>query len=79
MTLADGMLWGGFTLFILAMLALDLFVFHRKPHEIKFKEALMWSGVWIGLALLFNAASACWQGTGASIPYRIPDRKITER
>jgi tellurite resistance protein TerC len=36
------------------MLALDLGVFHRKTHEVKFKEALTWSGVWISLALLFN-------------------------
>ncbi|WNG16912.1 TerC family protein [Cystobacter fuscus] len=47
-------LWGGFILFVLAMLALDLGVFHRKTHEVKFKEALTWSGVWISLALLFN-------------------------
>jgi tellurite resistance protein TerC len=47
-------LWGGFILFVLAMLALDLGVFHRKTHEVKFKEALAWSGVWISLALLFN-------------------------
>ncbi|MET0403748.1 MAG: TerC family protein [Cystobacter sp.] len=47
-------LWGGFILFVLAMLALDLGVFHRKTHEVKFKEALAWSGVWISLALVFN-------------------------
>ncbi len=47
-------LWGGFILFVLLMLALDLGVFHRKTHEVKFKEALTWSGVWISLALVFN-------------------------
>ncbi len=36
------------------MLALDLGVFHRKAHEVKFREALGWSVVWISLALLFN-------------------------
>lgn len=46
--------WIGFNLFVLAMLALDLGVFHRKAHEVKFKEAATWSLVWIGLALLFN-------------------------
>jgi tellurite resistance protein TerC len=46
--------WIGFALFVLAMLALDLGVFHRKSHEIKIKEAMIWSGVWIALALLFN-------------------------
>lgn len=46
--------WIGFNLFVLAMLALDLGVFHRKAHEVKMKEALTWSAVWIGMALLFN-------------------------
>ena len=48
------LLWGGFTLFIVAMLALDLGVFQRKPHVISMREALVWFGVWTGLALLFN-------------------------
>ncbi|HWQ92658.1 MAG TPA: TerC/Alx family metal homeostasis membrane protein [Clostridia bacterium] len=47
-------LWGGFTLFVLAMLALDLGVLQRRPHVISTKEALMWFGFWTGLALLFN-------------------------
>lgn len=48
-------LWLGFNLFVLMMLALDLGVFHRKTHEVKVKEALIWSAVWISLALVFNA------------------------
>ncbi|MBN1205313.1 MAG: TerC family protein [Myxococcaceae bacterium] len=48
-------LWGGFIAFVLGMLALDLGVFHRHSHVVKFKEALTWSAVWVGLALLFNA------------------------
>jgi tellurite resistance protein TerC len=48
-------LWGGFTLFVLAMLALDLGVFQRRPHVITTKEAMAWFGFWIGLALVFNA------------------------
>lgn len=47
--------WVTFNLFVLAMLALDLGVFHRKAHEVKMKEALGWSAVWIALALAFNA------------------------
>ena len=43
-----------FNLFILAMLALDLGVFHRKAHEVRIKEAAIWSGVWVALSLLFN-------------------------
>lgn len=47
-------LWVGFNLFVLAMLALDLGVFHRKAHSVSVREAATWSVVWISLALLFN-------------------------
>jgi len=47
-------LWAGFNLFVLAMLALDLGVFHRKSHTVTVKEALVWTGVWVTLALIFN-------------------------
>lgn len=47
-------IWGAFLAFVLGMLALDLGVFHRHAHVVKIKEALVWSAVWIGLALLFN-------------------------
>jgi tellurite resistance protein TerC len=43
-----------FTGFVLALLALDLGVFHRKAHEVSFKEAGAWTAVWISLALVFN-------------------------
>lgn len=48
-------LWVGFNLFVLALLALDLGVFHRKSHTVSAKEALTWSIVWITLSLAFNA------------------------
>ncbi len=47
-------IYAGFTLFVMAMLALDLGVFHRTAHEVSFKEAATWSVVWVSLALLFN-------------------------
>ena len=47
--------WLAFNAFILLMLALDLGVFHRRAHEVTFREAATWSAVWIGLALAFNA------------------------
>ncbi|HEX3126701.1 MAG TPA: TerC family protein [Thermoanaerobaculia bacterium] len=47
-------LWVGFNAFILAMLALDLGVFHRKAHEVSVREATVWSAVWIALAMIFN-------------------------
>lgn len=44
----------GFSAFVLLLLSLDLGVFHRKAHEVSFKESAIWSGVWISLALIFN-------------------------
>jgi len=49
-----GWLYALFTLFVLTLLALDLGVFHRRPHEVSLREAAIWSAVWIALALLFN-------------------------
>lgn len=43
-----------FSAFVLGMLALDLGVFHRKAHEVTFKESSLWTVAWIGLAALFN-------------------------
>ncbi len=48
------MFWIGFHLFIFFMLALDLGVFNKRAHKIEVREALIWSGVWISLALVFN-------------------------
>ena len=48
-------LWIAFNVFVLAMLAIDLGVFHRKAHAVSGREALIWSVVWISLSLVFNA------------------------
>jgi len=48
------MVWTGFLVFMLAMVMLDLGVFHRKAHVFSIQEALAWTGVWIVLALAFN-------------------------
>jgi tellurite resistance protein TerC len=45
--------WVGFCIFILVMLAIDLGLFNRKPHEISYRNAAVWSVVWVALALLF--------------------------
>jgi tellurite resistance protein TerC len=50
--------WAGFIAAILIFLALDLGVFHRRARVVKFKEALLWTGVWFGFALLFAALFA---------------------
>lgn len=51
--MTDVIWWVGFNIFIVAALALDLGVFQRRSHAINTREALLRSGVWIGLALLF--------------------------
>jgi len=63
------LIWIGFGLFVLAMLALDLGVFHRKSHTVGMKEALTWSGVWIALALLFNAGIWHWRGGDKALEF----------
>jgi tellurite resistance protein TerC len=57
-------LWVGFNAFILAMLALDLGVFHRRSHVVTVREALTWTGVWVALALVFNAG--LWHFAGGA-------------
>ncbi|MCE1228724.1 MAG: TerC family protein [Firmicutes bacterium] len=54
--------WIGFHLFVFGMLALDLGVFNRKVHAPSFREAAIWSAVWIGLALIFNGVVFHWMG-----------------
>ncbi len=52
--LLDLLPWVLFLVFILGMLALDLGVFHKNAHVVERREALAWSAVWIGLAIVFN-------------------------
>ena len=46
--------FAAFVIFIIFMLALDLGVFHKKDHEIKIREAAIWTAVWVTLAMLFG-------------------------
>jgi len=62
-------LWFGFVAFVLAMLALDLGVFHKKDHEVSVKEALTWTAVWVSLALLFNAGIHFWFGSERALEF----------
>jgi len=50
------LIWAGFLALILVILMLDLGVFHRRAHVIGIGEALVWSAVWIAVALAFNVA-----------------------
>ena len=65
----DGFVWACFLGFVLVMLALDLGVFHRKSHEVKIKEALIWSAVWISLALLFNYGIYVFMGKEKAVEF----------
>jgi tellurite resistance protein TerC len=56
--------WIAFLILVAGMLALDLGVFNKKDHEIGVGEALRWTGVWIGISLLFNLALYFLYGKG---------------
>ena len=62
-------LWVAFNAFVLAMLALDLFVFHRDAHEVRTREAAAWSALWIALALIFGAGVWMFMGRAAGLEY----------
>ena len=62
-------LWVGFNAFVLAMLAVDLFVFHKDAHEVRVREAAAWSVVWIALALLFGGGVYRFMGPEAGLEY----------
>ncbi len=61
--------WIGFNLFVLAMLAIDLGVFHREAHEVSMREAAAWSVLWISLALTFNLGIAYFMGAQAGLEF----------
>jgi TerC family integral membrane protein len=63
------LLWVGFTLFVLSMLGLDLGVFHRRAHEVGVREALLWTVVWIALAMIFNLAVYHWFGSDRALQF----------
>ena len=54
-SVATPALWAGFTGLVLALLAVDLGVFHRRAHAVGVREASIWSAVWVSCALAFNA------------------------
>jgi tellurite resistance protein TerC len=62
--------WAIFVLAVLFFLALDLGVFHRKAHVVKFKEALAWSILWFVLAICFGLFIA---------PEMVPNWAVKER
>lgn len=61
--------WAGFILVILVFLALDAGVFHRFARAVRFKEALLWTFIWIIIALLFARGIAYWRGEEESLQF----------
>ena len=66
-------IYAGFVAVVVVMLALDLGVFHRHAHEVRMREALGWTVVWVAGALAFNVLvyfmyEAHWLGIGRSAP-----------
>ena len=62
-------LWLGFSIFIVTMLSLDLGLFNRKAHTIRYREAWIWSGVWVTLALIFGGLVFHYQGSQRGLEY----------
>lgn len=61
--------WIGFNAFVLALLALDLGVFHRTSRAVSLKEAAFWSAVWVALAMLFNVGIYVFKGFDVAIQF----------
>jgi len=77
LSIGEPWMWGAFIVFVLAMLALDLFVFGgRKAHKVGIREAAVWSGVWVSLALLFNAG--LWWHLKGTVGVELADQKALE-
>ncbi len=67
--MANIWMWLGFNAFVLAMLALDLGVFHRTAHAISVKEAVAWSVTWISLAMVFNLGLWWFKGGEVALQF----------
>src|SRR5215471_19696693 len=61
--------WAAFAAFVVMMLILDLFVLHRRAHEVTLREAGLWSAVWVGMGLGFAGLLWLWQGGGTAQAY----------
>ncbi|MCK4656718.1 MAG: TerC family protein [candidate division Zixibacteria bacterium] len=62
-------LWVGFNLLVMLMLAIDLGLIHKSLKEITVKEAFVWSGIWIVVALVFNVGIYYWRGSEVAVQF----------
>ena len=63
--------WFAFAAFVVAMLALDLLVLHRRAHEVSLKEAGFWSAAWVAMGLGFGALLWAWEGGDTAQDYLV--------
>jgi tellurite resistance protein TerC len=68
-SIASPLVWLGFVAFVLCLLVLDLGVFHKQSHAVTTKEAALWSAVWVGLSLAFNAGIWAWFGPERALEF----------
>lgn len=61
--------WIGFNLFVVAMLAIDLGLLNRKAHVVRFREALGWTAMWIGMAIAFAVGVYFWRGRAVALEF----------
>jgi tellurite resistance protein TerC len=61
--------WAAFLAFVVGMLVLDLFVLHRRAHEVSLREAAAWSAVWLIVGLGFGGLVWAWAGIGGAQAY----------
>jgi tellurite resistance protein TerC len=55
-------LWAAFFIVVFGMMAVDLLIFQRSARRLALREAAIWTAVWVGLALAFNAVVWVWRG-----------------
>jgi tellurite resistance protein TerC len=68
-TVGTPALWAGFIGFVLAMLAVDLGIFHKHSHEVSVKEAGLWSAVWVAFAAAFSVCIYFWFGPDRALEF----------
>jgi tellurite resistance protein TerC len=68
-SIGSPLMWLGFLAFVLVMLALDLGVFHRRPHEVSMREAGIWSAVWVGISGVFAVGLYSFFGSSKALEF----------
>jgi tellurite resistance protein TerC len=61
--------WVGFLAFVAGLITLDLLLFHRRPHEVHTREALVWSGFYVAIGLSFAGLVALTLGGKLATEY----------